>query len=110
MQPKVGDTVILRAVVHSINTHYSSEIIKVSFIDCPQPGHFPSAINVSSVHAIAPREPRVGDTVWYEGAPFDGGTLLHIHQGEGDNRKWATVAFKGDIPKSFYFDQVRTNR
>lgn len=120
LQPKVGDTVIFRAIVKEIDSSYSYPILKVVFIDCDQPGLFSRAINVNRVHAVLPRtEPEIGETVWYDAkegmysaCPYGGQTLIHIHYDPEDHgkRKWGVVAFKGDIPKSVYFSDLRLTR
>lgn len=106
MSPKVGDTVIIEGVV--------IEVITGGFFkfktDCGSCPAYVSRKHIKDIIPGPPPEPKVGDTVWYDGVPDDGGTLLFIHQEEGDNRKFAVVAYRGDIPRSFSFDKVRLTR
>lgn len=109
-RPKVGDTVILRAIVAEVDTSGSFDLLKLNFIDCASPGVFSNTISINRVHAIIEAPLQVGDTVSYENSPWEGGTLLHIHQAEGDARQWAVVAYKGDIPKAVAFDTLKAYR
>lgn len=107
--PRVGDTVTFKATVLSVNEAYSDKpIMKVQYFDCQVPAQ--TTVFVGRACEIIERALQVGDTVWYENASRDGGTLLYIHQGEGDERKFAVVAYKGNSPKSVPFDQIRRTR
>ena len=66
----------------------------------------------NDVHATW--QPKIGDQVSFVErknlyAARTGGsvTLLYIHQYPNDERKWAVVAYYGDIPKSVYFEDLR---
>lgn len=100
LRPKVGDTVVIELEV--INVFDGSFIYSLSS----------SPINLKHITAIKPAPPKVGDTVWWvardslygQSSQF-GHTLIHIHN--TDSRKFAVVAFYGDIPKSVYFEDLR---
>lgn len=122
VQPKVGDIVTFRAEVVNITARnpFSTDSMGVKFIDCPIPSPHSSLIAVSRIHEHFPRtEPKIGETVWYDArdgmysaCPYGGQTLIHIHFDPEDHgkRKWGVVAFKGDIPKSVYFSDLRLTR
>lgn len=75
--------------------------------------------DVSNIKVLA-TPPKIGDTVWWDADPkrcyhkhacsYWGSTLIYIHQEPDDDRKWAVVAFKGDIPQSIPFNDIRTTR
>lgn len=106
---KVGDTVILKGIVIRAATTRSFGRIE-----------FESGLHsIDTYHEVEqiippPWEPQVGDQVthierenMYSHSSHDV-TLLHIHQDySNSDRKWATVAFKGDIPKSVYYKDLR---
>ncbi len=109
LQPRVGDTVLFKARISEICPGFGGDsLVMINFMDCEKPGG--SSLLSKRIHKILPREPQIGDTVWYSNAPNDGGTLIHIHQGINDKRKFAVVAFKGDIPRSFDFSAIRLTR
>lgn len=113
-QPKAGDTVIFHAVVDSIHNDFGNHTMFLSFIDCQGPGVYPNGINAKSVHEVISSPPKVGDLVNVEARDkaypasnkYSPCTLLCIHQGEGDDRKWGVIAFKGDMPRGVYFDDL----
>lgn len=106
LKPRVGDTVIIEGVVDSIPL--SGTTFTMNGI------HYWTSV----ISKIIPCEIKVGDTVWWSKncfitphcSAFTGYTVLHIHQGPGDVRKWAVVAFAGDIPKSVNYSLLRTTR
>ena len=115
--PKVGDKVILHAIVADIDKSGSFDTLKLNFIDCDSPGRFMHSISINRINEIIPAPPpipKVGDIVYTKGRnklyadntlPR---TLIAIHQEEGDVRKWGVVSYKGDIPYSVYFEDLRT--
>lgn len=116
-QPKIGDTVVLKALVTSIDKTGSFDCVKLNFIDCDSPGNFMHSISVNRIQEIIPApppKPKIGDRVhvkardkcYSSSNPGTVSTLLYIHQEEGDVRKWGVIAFKGDIPKCVYFDDL----
>lgn len=102
-RPKVGDTVILRAIVAEVDENNSYDLMKLNFIDCASPGIFSNNISSNCVHSIIESPLRVGDQVLLP----QGGSLPHdlllIHGdavGDG-HRLWGVIAYKGDIPRSY---------
>lgn len=108
--PKVGDIAVLHMEVLSIRSD-GYPILKSSWGAC-------FTLYPNSIHEFIspPWEPKVGDTVFYTTSypklytscsTKEGVTLLCIHEKPNDGRKWAVVAFRGDIPKSVYFHDLR---
>lgn len=73
----------------------------------------------------APWEPKVGDNVFYvqrdyykdkHYCPYTGVTLIGVHSAPqnwemmGKPRKWAIVAYKGDIPHGIYYEDLRETK
>ena len=115
LQPKIGDTVTFKAIVEKVFSLDNGEpgSVQVRFVDCAQTGQYVGNLQCGRIHAIEARLPQVGDNVWFDkpdGCPYSGATLIHIHQGPGDNRKWGVVAFLGDIPRSVYYSELRLER
>lgn len=112
-QPKVGDTVIFKAIVQSIDSDSTCKTMKIKFIDCQSPGVFGAPICVTSLSEVipAPASPKVGDRVHVKARdtryaasnPNIISTLLYIHQEAGDDRKWGVISYYGDKPRCVYF-------
>lgn len=117
LRPEVGDTVVMRVRVTKVNSNsfYFARDRTVGGI--PVVLRCPYLMHVDLIDEIIPKPwvPKVGDTVWYIradrhtynnsmcGCGYHGVTLLAIH-GDGTvhptlTRKWAVVAFEGDIPR-----------
>lgn len=108
-EPEVGDTILIEATVILNNTGAKS--LRCALTACPSE----IIIEKNQIKAVLPGPPRIGNTVWWDAdppnvqfaAPTLGGTLLYIHQADGDDRKWGIVAFRGDRPKSILFSKLR---
>lgn len=108
-RPEIGDIVTIRGIVIKNHDTYCD----VEQIDCE--GRYFSAFAYARISSIEPVPPKVGDTVWYAGANYEGGTLLFIHgdaeeQADRALRKWGVVAYKGDLPRSFPLSEIRKTR
>lgn len=106
-RPKIGDTVIFKAIVVSVDDGVYTDSLKVNFIDCENPGVFTNVLWSNRVHSVIQRSLQVGDKVHLETSnlPHD---LLLIH---GDplkpERLWGVVAYKGDLPRTFKLRDLR---
>lgn len=99
LKPEIGDTVVVELEVSFVRSD--------SFSYRMMSGANSAAILCSRITAIKPREPKVGDTVYLRGRR-DGHKLLYIHH--LDERKYGVVAYMGDIPESFEFDQIHLEK
>lgn len=112
-EAQVGDTVVIKFKVEETST--------VNLVNLDSPA-FSIWLNTNrEVDEIIskPWEPKIGDTVFpdtsHRHAPYkvnvprDGLTLVGIHFDPNDQgkRKWAVVAYKGDIPSCIYFEDLR---
>lgn len=125
-QLKVGDKVILKEAV--ITNYYCTGGID-------KEGHFQITFDDKTTTSVfgcqietiipAPWEPKVGDNVFYvqrryyddkHHCPHDGVTFLGAHSDPGlwetdiPHRKWAIVAYKGDIPHGIYYEDLRKEK
>lgn len=118
LTPKVGDKVTIEGTVLQVSLadksfRYNSEDVT----SWSQPTAFGRITKLEAGH------PKVGDTVWwdigyspdssmvlYHPCNYNGCKLLFVHQNPGDDRKWAIVAFEGDIPCSIPYNCIRTTR
>lgn len=103
--PKIGDTAVLHFKIMSIK---GNDLILRSKYGTDY------NYNIGSVKEIipAPWEPKSGDTVFYVGIMNhlidEGVTFLYRHyKNPDDDRDWAVVAYKGDIPQSIKFSDLR---
>lgn len=108
LTPKIGDTVIIEATV----TDVSGPLFRWK---TPKGCNHVTGTNSLHIKEIIPGPIKVGEQVTHIGRvnqyvasnQYSPLTLLHIHQEFGDVRKWAVVAYKGDIPKSVYYEDLR---
>lgn len=107
--PEVGDTVVIRGVVTSNDG---------AIIQFRTPGHpIPISITAGRLAEIIPKpwEPKVGDTVWINGKSNLPRTLLALNGdgspfGRSATRRWAVVAYEGDIPEVYFASQLRKDQ
>jgi hypothetical protein len=105
-EAKVGDHVLIKFKVNKIEDN----LVKLS---TPGLGHLAALSPERECEAIFPPHwvPKIGDIVHHVGrmwSPYHGVTLLHVHEDPScPNRKWATVAYKGDIPYSISYEDLR---
>lgn len=110
----VGDTVVIRGVVTGV---VGGKYAYVRYITSE--GRERSSY-IDSVFEVIPKpwEPVIGDPVSLFENPDreyyyrniiskDKLTLVGIFQGKDDHRKWAMVSYKGDIPHSVWFEDLR---
>lgn len=118
-KPEVGDTVVIHGTVTRVTdkcVFYDSKI-----------GHHRLIENMEDLEDVIPKPwgPKVGDEVRFDhhahevyynmnriSPSFHNLTLIHIHEDPKDceigyRRKWAVLAYKGDIPISVYFEDLR---
>lgn len=112
--PKVGDKVILKGVVTAVDI---AGTFRMDFVDCPGAGASYVSFSPNRIHELIsapPPVPKVGDRVICKARPnmYEGSsiycpvTLIHIHHAVGDVREWGVIAFKGDIPRSVYLEDL----
>ena len=117
-KPQIGDTVVIRGVVTKI--HNSSIKIKTkTFHDTLEP-EFSPYISMSRISEVIPKPwvPKVGDEVDVEGKwSFTdcGYTVLALHGDggpfrDGEVRRWAVIAYKGDGPETVFASELRERK
>lgn len=116
-EARVGDTVTLTGVVTGIGIDKDYDAVYVLFPGCGYSKNI--YYHTEAVITPKPWEPKIGDTVFPDtshrhapykvNVPHDGLTLVGIHFDPNDQgkRKWAVVAYKGDIPSCIYFEDLR---
>lgn len=109
LKPRIGDKVRFHDVV--VTRVYTDTFQGVQEGEKSGPYNYA----FSRIAEILPREPQVGDTVWWGGPKqtcWTGSTLLYIHFDPEDEmkRKWGVVAYKGDAPTYVKFSDLRLTR
>lgn len=115
LTPKIGDVVQIEGTVVRLDaTYFTLEQEGILGIT--------AAMKIARITKIVDVPPKPGDTVWwdeiknsqggaqYAASHWHGSTLRYVHQNPGDDRKWAVVAFEGDIPYSIPYNCIRKTR
>lgn len=114
LQPKVGDLTTIKGIIVEVGKYVKINTDDFSVGKCQNP----LIVKPERISSVEEGPLKVGDTVWYDGANYEGGTLLFIHEDTdeqavaygGAKRQWGVVAYKGDMPKSFYLHLIRKTR
>lgn len=101
-QPKRGDIVTMKGLVTQV---YPSGVFTFTSVN-PNRGYTANSCCPENVVEIE-TPIRVGDKVKVDGLGNMVHTLLYIHQKPDDIRKWAVVAFEGDMPKTMHYSKLR---